>query len=137
MVIPLFYFIPSAMVSLHLREPLLSRNLTNITNGFSMDTIAKANIQVKELMLESPRASVAMILDQLGYLRMGAYPDPVKQGGNHVFTLINVNNKTLSVARFKRKTLKNWAGVAARAFLPPFALFSWKLDKDKMGESCY
>ena len=105
------------MTSLRFREPLLSRNPRNVTDGFDLDTYAKASTQMREIMLEAPRAAVLLMVDQLGYLRMGAAPQVIRQGGNHAVTLINANDENLAVARMEPEAIMNWVGLATRAAL--------------------
>ena len=120
------------MESVQFQEPLLSRNPGNITDGFSIEEIANTGPQIRELVLGHARTGVIMAVDQLGYLRMGACPQGMDEGGQRAYTLVITDNEELSIARIEPGALKNWAGVAPWAVLTPFALHGRRLTQDEV-----
>ena len=83
-------------------------------------------------MLGHARTGVIMAVDQLGYLRMGACPQCMDEEGQLAYTLVNTDNEELAIARIEPEALKNWAGVAARSVLPPFAAYGRRLTQDEV-----
>ena len=105
------------MATLRFETPLLSRNPSNVTNGYPLREYNRRGREFRELMLDSNRVQACLVLDTLGNARLLGDPENCAVNGATSFLLANICNKYLAVARAEEQAYKHWIGVAPWSML--------------------
>ena len=101
--------------------PLLSRQQFAVP--YAASEFARAEVRMKELMVESPRTAALVLIDRMGIVRVAAAPWIVKDEDDVITeVMVNLNNTEISIASLKQDVLKMHVGLSRRRDLPSFAI---------------
>ena len=120
-------------ISNEFEVPLLDRQ-PHGGSIMDMTTFIKSTAQTKELVATNNNAGAVMFIDNLGWVRIGACPDYMHEGGDD-YGLVNLSNTELNVARVGMETTMSFITLEARADLHPKAVHGDDVSNDVRGNA--